>query len=409
MWAGNPGVLHRPGVAAAGRLSDVRWRDVCVAAVAVAVDLALFTPMTQLERSASWPVVDAPWSVVVLAAVPAWSALLLRRRAPLAVNLGLAGYAAALTVAIGSRPVLTLLVALYTAAACRPPRRSLLCLAATLAANVVALAYESAVLSETVLTMVELFLLYVLFDGAAWGVGWWVGSARREAERLRETREAMAAEAVAAERVRIAHELHDIVAHAVTVMVIQAAGACQVIDREPELARGAMQTVEDVGKEAIAELRRMLALLHTVGGGDRGDIAVVGTAPRLTTVPDLLTQAQSAGVRVTLRERGTPGKLDPSVDLAAFRVIQEALTNVTRHAGAGTTVDVGLEWRPDSLWINVHDDGAGVPLRSVGALSTGHGLAGLKERITIVGGALDAGPVAPGGYRVTATLPARVS
>ncbi|GIG23689.1 two-component sensor histidine kinase [Cellulomonas chitinilytica] len=404
MSAGHRRVLHRP--AAARGPSVVGWRDICVATMAVAVDLALFTPMTQLERSSSWPVVDAPPWVVVLAAVPAWTALLLRRRAPIAVSLGLAGYAAALTVTIGSRPVLTLLVALYNAAAWRSPRRSLLCLAATLVANGVAVAYESAALSETVQTTVELSLLYVLFDGTAWGVGWWVGSARREAKRLRETREAMAAEAVAAERVRIAHELHDIVAHAVTVMVLQAAGARRTMDQEPELARGAMQTVEDVGKEAIGELRRLLAVLRTVG--DDGDVAVIGTSPRLTTVPDLVTQAESAGVRVTLCERGTPGKLDPSVDLAAFRVIQEALTNVTRHAGAGTTVDVGLHWLPDSLRIDVHDDGAGVPPRSVGALSTGHGLAGLQERVTIVGGALDAGPVARGGYRVTATLPAHV-
>ena len=217
---------------------------------------------------------------------------------------------------------------------------------------------------------------------------------------------ALAAAAVDAERLRIARELHDIVAHAVTVMVLQSAGASRMAVKHPELAADAMRTVENIGKQAVAELRRLLEVLRAedAAAGDADDAVdkIRGTS-RLANLDDLVAQIRSIGINVAVEVTGTPCDLDPSVDLAAYRVIQEGLTNVNKHAGAGAEARVQLSWKPTELVIAVVDDGqvkAGIEHPA-----SGYGLLGLAERVKLVGGRLESGPRPAGGFRVQAVLP----
>jgi signal transduction histidine kinase len=214
----------------------------------------------------------------------------------------------------------------------------------------------------------------------------------------------MAEEAVSAERLRIARELHDIVAHAVTVMVLQVAGARRQLPRDPALAEAALQSVEAVGKQAMAELRRLLEVLRTVAAtGD--DLDAEATA-NLANLEVLVKQAETAGVTVKLSTRGMAGQLDPSVELTAYRIVQEALTNVTRHAGPGAHADVILSRRDDSIAIDVENDQAGTVPAVTSQLTSGYGLVGLRERVKLMGGEISTGARDEGGYRVHATLPA---
>jgi signal transduction histidine kinase len=208
--------------------------------------------------------------------------------------------------------------------------------------------------------------------------------------------------AVAVERVRLARELHDIVSHAVTVMVLQAAGANQVMATDPGRARAALASVEEVGTQAMGELRRLLSVLRA------GDAASPQDDPALrrgiADLEALVETVRAAGLQVRVEVVGEPGRVDPSVDVAAYRVVQEALTNASKHLSSGARADVRLEWGDGTLVVNVRDDGK--PARtSRSELSTGHGLLGLRERVTMVGGTLQAAAEAAGGFRVTATLP----
>jgi signal transduction histidine kinase len=208
--------------------------------------------------------------------------------------------------------------------------------------------------------------------------------------------------AVAVERVRLARELHDIVSHAVTVMVLQAAGANQVMATDPGRARAALASVEEVGTQAMGELRRLLSVLRA------GDAASPQDDPALrrgiADLEALVETVRAAGLQVNVEVVGEPGRVDPSVDVAAYRVVQEALTNASKHLSSGARADVRLEWGIGTLVVNVRDDGK--PARtSRSELSTGHGLLGLKERVTMLGGTLQAAAESAGGFLVTATLP----
>jgi signal transduction histidine kinase len=300
---------------------------------------------------------------------------------------------------------MVLLVALYTVAAYRPLLPSVGCLVATFVAQTFAIRYElfSSITSweRAVLAFTALF---VLFDSAAWGVGRWVAASRAQARHLVETRALLAAEAVNAERLRIARELHDIVAHAVTVMVVQATGASRLMDREPDVAREAMQAVQDAGRLAMAEMRRLLEVLRTVTDDDEQSVG--SEMARMSMLNLLMDQVRAAGVSVEVTTLGTEGQLDPSVDLTGYRVVQEALTNITRHAGPGTSADVRYQWSPDRLEIVITDDGKGSPQPGVQAMSSGYGFIGLRERVKLIGGEVHAGPDSIAGYRVHAILPA---
>ena len=197
----------------------------------------------------------------------------------------------------------------------------------------------------------------------------------------------------AAERTRIARELHDIVAHGIGVMVVQAEGAAEVLDREPDRARAAMERVAETGRASLVELRRALGMLRNEAG------AAGAPQPGLARLDDLVRTLGESGLRIEVRTAGTARPLSPGVDLALYRVVQEALTNTLRHADARRAV-VELEHAADAVHLRVTDDGrGGEPVRS------GGGLLGIRERIGMLGGQVELGPVATGGFRVAVSVP----
>jgi signal transduction histidine kinase len=264
----------------------------------------------------------------------------------------------------------------------------------------------------------------------------WRGRARESAERLRRAEAEHQAEtrrAVALERARIASEMHDVVTHNVSVMVVQAGAARRVLDSSPGDAREALRAVEASGRTAMTELRNLLGLLAPPGEGEPGASETAGAGggaegtagggdaaltpqPGVARIPALLARVCETGTPVELSVEapaGTPRDLPPGVDLAAYRVVQEGLTNVMKHAGQART-RVRLQYRPRDLLITVSDDGrppdSGTPGPEPGpgpggTVSGGRGLIGLRERIAVYGGELDAGPRPGGGWRLAARIP----
>lgn len=361
------------------------------------------------------PATAAGRLAIISYAAPAAAALLLRHRAPVAVFGVLAGHSVLARLLLPeSHPTACLLVGLAAVAQHRPPRVALPALA--MALGISALVVQEAVTTEPNAAMRTGTLLatasaYLLIDGVAFATGWWAGRNRRRLEEMEqrgradlEAQRTRAAEALTAERTRIARELHDIVAHSVTVMVLHAAGARGVLESAPDLAARSLRTVEDVGGQAMDELRRLLGVLRDSGAP--GSVMDDPTLAGLAQLDELVDPVARSGVVVQLVRTGTPATLDPSVDLAAYRLIQEGLTNVSKHAGPGTTCVIALAWGSDRLIVSVRDDGAGTVATHAAEISTGHGLLGLRERIAIAGGALRAGRDSK-GYLVEAWLPLR--
>ncbi|WP_454810607.1 sensor histidine kinase [Paenarthrobacter nitroguajacolicus] len=237
----------------------------------------------------------------------------------------------------------------------------------------------------------------ILWAGGAWAFGRFVGrSSQRitdlEAERLR-----MEA-AMEAERAHIAAELHDIVSHAVTVMLLHAAGGRRIIDTDPARAAKALEVIATVGTEATQELSRLLGLLKA-----NQHMNTVKSLPTLEDIAPLVEAVQSAGIDVELSESGTPARVDASVGHTAYRAVQEALTNVSKHVGPGTKTTVAIEWKPDLLQIDVSDTGPAMPISEDRATS-GYGLLGLQERVAVAGGKISWGPRGR-GFFVSVSLP----
>ena len=238
----------------------------------------------------------------------------------------------------------------------------------------------------------------MVLAGTAWLVGY---RARRTDQRIAE-REAGTVAALRAERLRIARELHDIVAHAVSVMVVQSAGARVVLASDPSRAEAALDVVQDVGRQSMNELRRLLGLLRSVDA----DVSVDDPQHGLADIDELLASAEGIGLTVRHQVSGTPEPLDPSVGLAAYRLVQEAITNTIKHAGPRAAIRVDLRWESKHLTVTVqneaHADIGEAP--DAPPLSTGHGLLGLRERVQTVGGTLHTRPTAT-GFMVQAVLP----
>jgi signal transduction histidine kinase len=342
----------------------------------------------------------------------------------------------ALQVLLLRRPAgadLAVLVMLYTLAASRPRRVSLrglaVCLAGAAAAvvrwhpargglDIYTIGTEAALFGAPVL------LAWLLGDSARWRRGYYQALEERAA-RLERERDAQAQVAAAAERARIAREIHDVVAHNVSVMVVQADGAAFALDSSPQRAREALAAISATGRRALAEMRSLLGVLRDPAGrdgalGDGGDGALgdgglaLAPQPGVGDLAELLEQARTAGLPVSLTIGGDPRPVPAGEALAVYRVVQESLTNVRKHAGSGATAVVSLDYDEDGLLIRVTDDGAGasaVPGRlggvpgPSGSAGPGHGLAGMRERVELYGGTARSGPRPGGGYEVVARLP----
>jgi len=215
-------------------------------------------------------------------------------------------------------------------------------------------------------------------------------------------------EAIHAERGRIARELHDTVSHAVTAIVLQAAGAARVANTNFAQVTQSLMNIETAGKQAMAELRRLLGVLEASDPGSySAGMGELGPQPGLADLTMLLTTLRDTGMSVTVHVEGTRRNLDPSIDLAAYRIVQEGLTNVLKHAGMKSNPNLRLVWEAHSLLIQIDNEIDPVQARRGQALSVGRGLVGLHARAHAAGGRLHAGPHPNGGYRLTATLPLR--
>ncbi|MFF0990869.1 sensor histidine kinase [Kocuria nitroreducens] len=375
----------------------------------VALDLVAVPVLWGIELQITWdrtaePDVVTPW-VVVLSAALLYLPLFWRRRWPLAVAtlvaLGAAGVA---LLGFGFHPIFCVWLALFAVAAHCSARKGLLGL--TLAFLPVATSVHATVQDTPDPSMrFAAFVVAALFLTVAhvvvFGVGRWVRWS--VAQRALVARLA-AARAETEERQRIARELHDVVAHAVSLMVLQAGGAERVMDRDPERARAALRQVGELGEQAVTELRRMLGLLSPAPSAQE---QAAQTPVGLQHLDSLLEHLRAADRDVEFCVAGDPGLLEPAVDEAAYRIAQEALTNAVKHADPDRPVRVALSWGPRVVELSVRTDGAGARGRLSTRLSTGHGVRGMEERARAVGGEATAGPDRHGGYLVSARLPAQ--
>lgn len=243
--------------------------------------------------------------------------------------------------------------------------------------------------------------------GGAWIFGT-VVRARRDAlmERVTEAEQRAAIETerhargVAEERLRIAQELHDVVAHSMSVIAVQAGVGAHVLESNPTEARRALENIATASRSTLNEMRRLLGVLRN----EDGDKAEHAPAPRLEDLPALVARVEASGVAVDLSVETAPGDVPSGVSLSAYRIVQEALTNVLRHAGAARA---RVEVRHDdgSIAIEVTDDGRGLAAVAAGTNGSGHGLAGMRERVAVYGGTLHTGPRPGGGFVVRARIP----
>jgi signal transduction histidine kinase len=298
---------------------------------------------------------------------------------------------------------LAILVLLYTVAAYRPRRFSAPALLVSIGGGGVAmLAWLPAggnFVQRACLLIIgaagSSLLAWVLGDSMRYRRGYYAALEDRAAQ-LEAEKDAQAKIAAAAERARIARELHDVIAHNVSVMVVQADGAGFALRRDPDTAETALRAIASTGRQALTEMRRLLGVLRTAG-----DTAGLAPVPGLGELRELLDQARAAGLAVSYTLAGMPRELPEGAELAAYRVVQESLTNTRKHAGLAASAAVSLRFEPDGLIVEVTDDGLG----GVPSDNAGHGLTGMRERIAMYGGTVHAGPLPHGGFGVRAWLP----
>ncbi|WNI17088.1 sensor histidine kinase [Actinacidiphila sp. ITFR-21] len=382
-----------------------------------------FWAVVLLAVCAVWVVADQGLSTATqVAAVPLSFALAtvvaLRRRAPermllVAIGTGLVQLALNVRTNPGDAAFLAII---YTCASNGRRWSSRLALTAGLAAAPVAMVRwpPHDQYSTIWTTLLQTFFLAVIF-ALSWVVGdrlrtrraYYAELEERNA-RLHREREAQSKAAVAAERARIARELHDVVAHNVSVMVVQADGAAYVLDAAPDQAKQALATISATGRQALAEMRRLLGLLRA--GDDAGGEYV--PQPGVDQLGDLIDQVRGAGLPVRFEVAGDARPLSSGVELTAYRIVQEALTNVRKHGGDGASANVLLGFGDAALDLLIEDDGRGARhelYERGGRDGLGQGLIGMRERIGMVGGTLDAGPRPGGGFRISAVLPLKAA
>ncbi|HEY9375469.1 MAG TPA: sensor histidine kinase [Jiangellaceae bacterium] len=245
------------------------------------------------------------------------------------------------------------------------------------------------------------FLDYLLAAGTAWLLGYGIRLNRvrtslldEQAAQLRREQAVRTQAAVRQEQTRIARELHDIVAHRVVVMVAQASASTRMFDTDPERARNALTSIESLGREALIEMRRLLGVLWTHDDGSKAP------QPGLAELPNLVAQMEQAGLPVALAVSGQPRTLPAGVELSAYRIVQEALTNTLKHAGP-SRAEVELSYHPDVLELRIDDNGCGCSSPP----TPGHGLVSMTQRAALLGGEVHIGPRGGTGFQVVATLP----
>jgi signal transduction histidine kinase len=246
-------------------------------------------------------------------------------------------------------------------------------------------------LSWTMITFTVLWIVGFALGGTFRGAD----AARRLALQAEQEREQQAELAVAEERARIARELHDVVGHSVSVMTVQASAVRRLLEPDQDKEREALLVVEQTGREALAEMRRMVGVLRRPE-----EAPALAPQPSLEHLDQLLATTREAGLPVELRIEGTPTELPPALDTTAYRIVQEALTNAVKHANAGRA-EVLVRYGNSTVELVVSDDGRG----DGDGDGSGHGLVGMRERVSVYGGELEAGPQAGGGFRLRATLP----
>src|SRR5215211_4578699 len=368
--------------------------DSALALVAAGLATARYVSMPA-DRSVPGGMLVLGYGLVLLHTLP----LALRRRFPgtvlaLVVASGLAG------IALDLPPFFVgpaILVAVYSVAAYGSRRVS-----------VAGLAVAELGLAAVPLTRFEeplAWLVWVQFAsifGAAWLLGLFAHNYRAHAARLEQrtaelerAREALARQAVTEERLRLARELHDVVAHAMSVIAVQSGVGAHVADSRPEEVGKALSAIEATSRAALTELRRLLGVLRQ----DSDPQASLTPAPGLADLEGLLAEVAKAGLAVRLRVEGAPSPLPAGVDLSAYRIVQEALTNVVKHAGPARA-QVTIRYRDQDITVEVLDDGRGPgTAASDGRAGTGHGLIGMRERVAAFGGDLQTGPRPGGGFR----------
>ncbi len=398
-----------------------RW-DVALAVAACVVYVAVVAGSSQGRQAATWPIGAAAW-LISLASIAwrtrgAWLVLALSQLAPVVSAFfggpigNLAVFVALYTIGVQEtwRPAaaawgLAVVVSTLSSAPYilqLDPLPQLGTAAAVLASSAVMFAVPTAI--GLYLGARRAYVTTLLERTAA---------LERERDLLQRERDLQAEQAVAVERTRIARELHDVVAHHVSVMVIQAGAAEGTVPPEDAAAHQALGTIAQTGREAMSEMRRLLSLLRSEGP-DGGHAQTGGSVPEARTpqpglgnLPALVARIQEAGVDVIYAISGQPRPVPQAIELSASRVAQEGLTNTLRHAGAGAHARLEVRYRPQALTIEVTDDGGGEAAgqESSAPETPGHGIVGMRERVALFGGSLDAGPLHGKGYRVRAVFP----
>jgi signal transduction histidine kinase len=366
--------------------------DTCFAAVLLALSLGSLT-----SRESDAGAAGVVFSVLLIAPLP------FRRRAPIAV------FAVVMVICgvellvvdefLGAN--VAAMVALYTLVAYGPRRLAAIGCGVALAGTVpFAAVFDNPSTTDALVTWLVLTAQLAL--AAALGDRTRVRARERaaleqRARMLAAERDQQATIAAAAERARIARELHDVVAHSLSVVIAQADGGRYAAEQDPGAATGALHTIAATAREAQAEMRRALGILSDEPG------APLRPQPGLDDLASLVARTREAGLAVELTEEGPRRPLAPGAGVTLYRVAQEALTNVLKHAGPGAGASVALRWEPDRVTLVVRDDGSGATAADDGR---GRGLVGMRERVEPRGGSLSAGPHPDGGFEVRATIPA---